>query len=74
MKPNLARPLLVLKNRLLFRAFNSLVDNTHEEYTDETLEVKGSFAYFYKLQRKTFLALKHHKHENIFDQQADQFY
>ena len=51
-----------------------MVDNTHEEYKEESQEEKAAFAYFYKLQRKTFLALKHHKHENISEAQADQFY
>ena len=64
-RPGLARPLLVLKNKLLFKAFNALVDNTHEEYKEESLEEKAAFAYFFKLERKTFLVLKHHKYENI---------
>jgi len=37
-RPALARPLLALKNRLMFRAFNALIENIREDYKEESLE------------------------------------
>lgn len=45
-RPELARPLLVMKNRLLFRAFNKLVEGAALEYDEQQMNLMAKTQYY----------------------------
>ena len=57
-KPELARPLKAMKNRLLFRAWNKLFAGSHLVQQEDDNTDSAHYAYYFKLTRKTFLSLK----------------
>ena len=57
-RPELGRPLKVLKNFLAFKAFNKLRVGAHVSRAEEVLEEDASFAYFLRLSKKALVALK----------------
>jgi len=60
-KPELQRPLLAMKNNLLWRAFNTLFDGARD-CTDEELKVgEANTHYYFSRVRKAYLGLKLNK-------------
>lgn len=57
-RPELARPLKVMKNQLLFRAFNKLIEGAGMVYNDEQLTAIAVDQYNYTTQKKCYLALQ----------------
>jgi len=57
-KPELGRPLKVMNNRLLFRAWNKLFAGSHLVQQEDDNTDSAHYAYYFKLTRKTFLCLK----------------
>lgn len=69
-RPELSRPLKVLKNFLLFKAFNKLCDESHEQYEDEVQHEKAYFAYYFKIQKKAYLSLKLNTYKKVHKSQT----
>lgn len=57
-RPELARPLKVLKNFLAFKAFNKLLAGAKLARSEEIKEENAIFAYYMQLSKKAFLGLK----------------
>lgn len=57
-RPELARPLLALRNFTMFKAFKKLVVGAKTSYSEEHKEESATFAYFLKITKKAFLSLK----------------
>lgn len=57
-KPMLARPLIVMNNRWVFRAFNKLKHGCRKIASDEEKYQAALFAYYMKVQKKAFFQLK----------------
>lgn len=57
-RPELARPLKALKNFLMFKAFNRLVEGAQHSRVEEHKEEDAQFAYYMQLSKKAFLGLK----------------
>lgn len=57
-KPELGRPLKALKNFLMFKAFNKLVEGAQQARAEEFKEENAQFAYYMQLSKKAFLSLK----------------
>lgn len=56
--PELGRPLLVLKNFLLFKAFNQLCEGATIVYDEAQMVHQANTQYYLNRIRKTFLCLK----------------
>ena len=57
-RPELAKPLKVIKNQLLAKAFNKLIQGAPQVYNDEQLAAIADDQYNYATQKKCFLALQ----------------
>ena len=57
-KPKLGRPLLVLRNFLVFKAFQSLVDNIQKKQQVDINSKLCTYAIYLRLIRKAFYGIR----------------
>lgn len=57
-RPELGRPLKVLKNMLMFKAFNKLMIGSHQVKQEDDLTEQAMLAFYLTRIKKTFLCLK----------------
>lgn len=57
-RPELGRPLKVLRNMLMFKAFNKLFEGSHQVKQEDDLTEKAMLAFYLTRIKKTFLCLK----------------